>query len=89
MPGERQSLYAVPSTHGTFGALPLAGLFHRYQHHNRQPCNKAANAGRGLADPVQRGLQILGIGALEVDPLAAAGVSEPEADSVQPLTFEP
>ena len=40
------------------------------------------------ADPVQGGLQILGIGATEVDPLARAGVLKPEADRVQPLAFE-
>src|SRR5450631_4712085 len=40
------------------------------------------------ADAVQSGLQVLGVGAVEVDPLAAAGVLEAEPDRVQPLAFQ-
>ena len=55
---------------------------------NRQRRARHIEAAPSSADAVQRGLQILGIGATEVDPLAGAGVSEAEANSVQPLTFE-
>src|SRR5665647_1452892 len=44
--------------------------------------------GSSAADAVQRGLQILRVGASEVHPLAATGVLEAEPDRVQPLTFQ-
>ena len=65
MPGQGQSLYAVPS--------------------RPEVSRKAAGL---AADAVQGGLQIVRVGAAEVDAFAGAGVYEPEADRVQPLTFE-
>ena len=90
MPGEGQSPYAVPVR------LAEPGFAHP------RPVSRAEiGLGTGLsgakrperskglaADAVQRGLQILRIGAAEVDSLAARGMLEPETDRMQPLTLQ-
>src|ERR1019366_10680535 len=51
-------------------------------------CGRVQERVSSAADAVQRGLQVLRVGAGEVDPFAAAGMLEAEPDRVQPLSFQ-